>query len=167
MRWLEAPVAAPDLDGGCCNCEEHDRQWRDRASLGVTRGPLVEHPHADAVAAWREKAAQLLTRLILGSIALGGLEALRPVLRRDHSRQVRQLLCREGEQLVARLHGLKRAGRRLAGADQRRHLNAVAVQVADDACLHPEGILKGCNRVLPALPARDEGLVRLAAVAEA
>jgi hypothetical protein len=54
------------------------------------------------------------------------------------------------EKLIAGLRRLQRAGRALALADQRRHLRAVAVDIADDAGLHAHGVLQAADGVLPA-----------------
>ena len=86
----------------------------------------------------RQKPPKLLLPLILGGGLLGALKALGPSLRGDGGGEVRELLGLERKDLIAGLGRLKRAGRRLARRDQRRHLRAVGVEIADDASLNAQ-----------------------------
>src|SRR3569623_2644935 len=79
----------------------------------------------------REKAPELLARLVLCGRALRCVECLCPPRRGEQSREIRQLLRLQGEQLVARLRRLPRPRRRLACAEQCRHGGARAGDIPD------------------------------------
>ena len=79
----------------------------------------------------------------------------------DDSREVGELLCRQGQELIAGLTCLQRAGRTLARGDERRHLGVIGIDVADDGRLGSHGILEASHRILPArLRVRDQRLIR-------
>jgi hypothetical protein len=113
----------------------------------------------------RQEAAKLFLRLILSRGLLGGLQGLRASLGRDSGCEVGELLRLESEYLIARLRRLERAGRWLARRNQRRHLRAVGVEIADDTGLDAQGILQASDRVLPPqLGVGDQRLIGLAGV---
>src|SRR5579884_1534003 len=89
-----------------------------------------------------EEAPALLAALFGRGRALRfGKRACASIGRHDGG-EVGELLGLEGEDLVAGLRRLQRTGGALALADQRRHLGAVGVEIADHRCLHTHGILK-------------------------
>ena len=103
--------------------------------------------------------------LILGGGLLGGLKTLRPPLGGDGGGEIGKLLGLKRKDLIAGLGCLERAGGRLAGRHERRHLCAVGVEIADDASLHPHGVLQSADRVLPPrLCIGDQRLIGLAGV---
>ncbi len=101
----------------------------------------------------RQEATELFARLVLRGGTLSRFEALRSALRGDRRSQVGELLCLEREQLVAGLCGLQRTSRALARGDERGHLAAVGVEVADDGRLRVQ-ITDNSGRGV-----RDEGKV--------
>ena len=162
-------IAAFEMNRGRGD-REHDKRHRPHARRG-SRRDARRHQWNIVIGgrliagARRQKPPKLLLPLILGGGLLGALKALGPSLRGDGGGEVRELLGLEGEDLVARLGRLKRAGRRLARGDQRRHLRAVGVEIADDASLNAKSVLQGADRVLPALLSiGDQRLAGLAGV---
>src|SRR5690606_14831421 len=95
----------------------------------------VEHLRVAGLvaAARRQKAAALLAPLCGGRGPLGLRQRAGAAIGRDQGDQVGELLRLEGEKLVTGLGRLQRAGCRLALVDERRHLRAVRVDIADDA----------------------------------
>ena len=80
---------------------------------------------------------------------------------RDDCREIRELLGLQRQKLVAGLGCLQSAGRTLARGDERGHLGAVGVEIADDRGLRPHGVLEAAHGILPtALRVRDQRLVR-------
>ena len=109
----------------------------------------------------RQEAAALFLPLCGGGGVLGIRQRLRPAIGGDERGEVGELLGLEREKLVARLRRLKRACRRLARSDQRRHLRAVGVDIADHGGLHTHRVLQAADRVLPTrLRIGDELCVR-------
>jgi hypothetical protein len=49
--------------------------------------------------AWRQEAAQLLLALVLGRGTLRGLQVLRATVRGDESGEIRELLCRQRDEI--------------------------------------------------------------------
>jgi hypothetical protein len=87
--------------------------------------------------AGRQEPPKLLLPLILGGGLLGGLKTLRPTLGGDGGGEIGKLLGLKRKDLIAGLGCLERAGGRLAGRHERRHLCAVGVEIADDALFGP------------------------------
>src|SRR5690606_28231466 len=105
---------------------------------------VVEHLRVAGLvsAARRQEPFALDAALLGGGRALRFCQRIGAAVCRDDRDQVGKLLRLEGKELVARLRGLQRPCRALALADQRGHLGAVAVYIADDASLHAHGVLQ-------------------------
>src|SRR5260221_2874226 len=86
----------------------------------------------------RQKPSKLFSALVLRRRALRRFKILRPALSRESSREIAELLHLKREDLIACLRCLKGATGTLARRHKRRRLNAVGVEVADDAGLNPE-----------------------------
>src|SRR5689334_114392 len=99
--------------------------------------PSVEHLHIGGLIAlsWRQETPELLSALILGRGALSRFKALRPALRRRGRREIGKLLRLKREDLVAGLSCLQGATGTLARRYESGRLDAIGVEVANDAGL--------------------------------
>lgn len=88
-----------------------------------------------------QKPSELFSALVLRRCALRRFKVLRPALSRESSREIAELLCLKCEDLVAGLGGLQGAAGTLARRYERRCLDAVGIEVADDTGLNSEGSL--------------------------
>ena len=70
--------------------------------------------------------------------------------RRHDGGEIGELRGLEGDELIARLRCLERAGRRLAGRDERVDLGAGELKILHDAGLDAHRVLESGERVLPA-----------------
>ena len=98
----------------------------------------------------RQEATALLLSLRGGGSLFGRLQRLRAAIGGHDGGEIAELLRLKGEKLVTGLRRLQRAGRRLARADQRRHLGGVGGKIADYGGLRAHGVLQAADRVLPA-----------------
>jgi len=89
----------------------------------------------------RQKPPELLSALVLRSRALRCFKALRPTLSREDTREIGELLRLKREDLIAGLGCLEGPTGALARRHERRRLNAVSVEVTNDAGLDPESVL--------------------------
>ncbi|GCC45163.1 hypothetical protein chiPu_0029329, partial [Chiloscyllium punctatum] len=137
-------------------------QLNDIARARLSGDRLLGRPKRQAEADCRRHAApELLPALVLSGRSLGRFQVLGASLSGDCCREIGKLLCLQRKKLIGSLARLQGAGRALAGGDERRHLGAIGVEITDHRSLHPHGILKACNRVLPTdLRIRDQRLVR-------
>src|SRR3954468_22598713 len=118
--------------------------------MGLYRSS-VEHPHVLRLIAlpWRQKPPELFSPLVLGCRALRRLKALRPALCRDSGGEVGKLLRLKCEDLIAGLGCLQGAARTLARRHERRCLDTIGVEIADDTGLDPERVLQRSDGILP------------------
>ena len=126
----------------------------------------VEHPHVLGLVALSrsQKPSELFSALVLRGRALRRFKALRPALSREGSCEIGELLRLKREDLIAGLGCLQGATGTLTRCHKRGRLDAVGVEVADDAGLDAERVLQCCNRILPPrLSVGYQDLVRLAA----
>src|SRR3546814_383340 len=141
------------------------RRWQPtgRVSFRPWKSSVPVREHAGTArliaAAWRQEATALLAALFGGGGSLGRGQGIGSTVRRDDRGEVGELLRLKGEELIAGLGRLERTGGALAAADERRHLGAVGVDVADDAGLHAHRVLKAVDRVLPALARAGDQLL--------
>ena len=107
-----------------------------------------------------QEAPQLLPALVLSDTSLGGFQILSTPLRSNCCREIGKLLRLQCEELIAGLARLQGARRTLARGHKGRHLRAVRIEIPDDGGLHPHGVLKTGDRVLPAhLRVGDQRLI--------
>ena len=112
----------------------------------------VEHLGAAGLVACagRQEALALCLPLRGSCGLLRGLQRLCPPVCRDDGGEIGQLLRLKGKELVSSLSRLKRAGCGLTRSDERGHLRAVGVEIADDSRLNVHRVLKAADRILPA-----------------
>ena len=126
----------------------------------------MEHPHVSGLIALsrRQKPPELFSALVLCGGALTCFKALRPTLSREGSREIGELLRLKRQNLIAGLGRLQGATGTLTRCHKRGRLDAVGVEVADDAGLNPKRVLQRSNRIVPPLlSVGHQHLVRLAA----
>ena len=112
----------------------------------------------------RQKPSELFSALVLRRGALRRFKVLRPALSRESSREIGELLRLKCEDLVAGLGCLQGTTGALTRCHKRGRLDAVGIEVADDAGLNPQGVLQRRDRILPArLSVGDQRLIRLVA----
>src|SRR3546814_4288297 len=93
----------------------------------------------------------MLAALLVGGGVARGFERLGAALRGEKRGEIGDLTRLQGKKLVAGLGRLKRAGRRLAGADDVRHRRLRAFDIADHTRLDAQRILEAADAVPPAL----------------
>ena len=113
----------------------------------------VEHPRVAGLvaAARRQEAAELLAGLLLAAARCGRLEALGAALRGDDGGEIGELLGLQGEELVAGLRRLQRAGRDWLDATSDDISARLVSRLPTTPACTCMRVLEAADRVLPAL----------------